>query len=144
VAELVRVAGIRWAVEECFQAAKGQVGLDHYQVRRYDAWYRHASLAMVAQGSWRRSAPRPPVPVGWARGAAERAELPQPPGSDLIRVSTAEARRLLVGLVWWSPPSVRQVLWWSWWRRRHQARARRCHWRRRQQRLAGLTAAAVA
>jgi SRSO17 transposase len=50
LAELVRVAGIRWAVEECFQAGKGQVGLDHYQVRRYDAWYRHASLAMVAQG----------------------------------------------------------------------------------------------
>jgi SRSO17 transposase len=42
------VAGVRWAVEECFQAGKGQVGLDHYQVRRYDAWYRHASLAMVA------------------------------------------------------------------------------------------------
>ena len=50
LAELVGVAGIRWAVEECFQAGKGQVGLDHYQVRRYDAWYRHASLAMVAQG----------------------------------------------------------------------------------------------
>src|SRR5215211_7935862 len=50
LAELVRVAGIRWAVEECFQAGKGQVGLDHYQVRRYDAWYRHTSLAMVAQG----------------------------------------------------------------------------------------------
>jgi SRSO17 transposase len=41
LAELVRVAGIRWAVEECFQAAKDQVGLDDYQVRRYDAWYRH-------------------------------------------------------------------------------------------------------
>src|SRR5215218_8184169 len=41
LAELVRVAGIRWAVEECFQAAKDQVGLDHYQVRRWDGWYRH-------------------------------------------------------------------------------------------------------
>jgi SRSO17 transposase len=30
--------------------AKGQVGLDHYQVRRYDAWYRHTTLALVAQG----------------------------------------------------------------------------------------------
>jgi SRSO17 transposase len=50
LSELVRVAGSRWAVEECFQAGKGQVGLDHYQVRRYDAWYRHASLAMAAQG----------------------------------------------------------------------------------------------
>jgi SRSO17 transposase len=49
LAELVRVAGIRWAVEECFQAGKGQVGLDHYQVRRYDAWYRHTTLALVAQ-----------------------------------------------------------------------------------------------
>jgi SRSO17 transposase len=50
LAELVGVAGIRWAVEECFQAGKGQVGLDHYQVRRYDAWYRYVSLALVAQG----------------------------------------------------------------------------------------------
>ena len=47
--ELVRVAGIRWAVEECFQAAKDQVGLDHYQVRRWDAWYRHVTLVLVAQ-----------------------------------------------------------------------------------------------
>jgi hypothetical protein len=51
------------------------------------------------------------MPPERARGAAERAELPQPLGSDLIRVSTAEAQRLLVGLVWWTPPSVRQVLW---------------------------------
>jgi SRSO17 transposase len=46
--ELVGVAGMRWAVEESFQTAKGQVGLDHYEVCRYDAWYRHATLAMVA------------------------------------------------------------------------------------------------
>ena len=45
---LVRVAGTRWAVEECFQAAKNETGLDHYQVRRYDAWYRHATLSMLA------------------------------------------------------------------------------------------------
>jgi SRSO17 transposase len=46
--ELIRVAGARWAVEECFQAAKNEAGLDHYQVRRYDAWYRHATLAVLA------------------------------------------------------------------------------------------------
>ncbi|SCL23179.1 SRSO17 transposase [Micromonospora rhizosphaerae] len=46
--ELIRVAGARWAIEECFQTAKGQVGLDDYQVRRYDAWYRHITLAMCA------------------------------------------------------------------------------------------------
>ncbi len=47
-AELVRVAGARWAIEECFQSAKNEVGLDHYQVRRYDAWYRHITLAILA------------------------------------------------------------------------------------------------
>jgi SRSO17 transposase len=46
--ELIRVAGARWAVEECFQSAKNEAGLDHYQVRRYDAWYRHATLALLA------------------------------------------------------------------------------------------------
>jgi SRSO17 transposase len=38
---LVRVAGIRWAIEESFQTAKGEVGLDHYEVRRWPGWYRH-------------------------------------------------------------------------------------------------------
>jgi SRSO17 transposase len=45
---LVRVAGKRWRVEEAFEQAKGEVGLDHYQVRQYPAWYRHITLAMVA------------------------------------------------------------------------------------------------
>jgi SRSO17 transposase len=42
------VAGSRWAIEECFQTAKTETGLDQYQVRRYDAWYRHTTLAMLA------------------------------------------------------------------------------------------------
>ncbi|SES36734.1 SRSO17 transposase [Lentzea xinjiangensis] len=44
---LVGVAGARWAVEECFQAAKNETGLDHYQVRGYQAWYRHVTLSEV-------------------------------------------------------------------------------------------------
>jgi SRSO17 transposase len=48
LAELVRVAGSRWAVEETFQFTKNETGLDHYQVRRYDAWYRHITLSMLA------------------------------------------------------------------------------------------------
>jgi SRSO17 transposase len=46
--ELVRVAGARWAIEECFQTAKNEAGLDHYQVRSYRAWYAHITLAMLA------------------------------------------------------------------------------------------------
>ncbi|MFI9604598.1 IS701 family transposase [Streptomyces sp. NPDC052043] len=48
VRELVRIAGTRWAIEECFQAAKNECGLDQYEVRRYTGWYRHITLAMLA------------------------------------------------------------------------------------------------
>ena len=46
--ELVRAAGMRWPIEESFEAAKGEAGLGNYQVRLYDAWYRHITLAMLA------------------------------------------------------------------------------------------------
>ncbi len=46
--ELVRVAGMRWMIEECFEDGKGAVGLDQYEVRRYDAWYRFITLALLA------------------------------------------------------------------------------------------------
>ena len=48
LAELVRVAGIRWTIEECFEEAKGQVGLDQYEVRKWEGWHRHITLAMLA------------------------------------------------------------------------------------------------
>lgn len=45
---LVHVAGARWPIEECFGAGKNEVGLDQYQVRTWDAWHRHITLAMLA------------------------------------------------------------------------------------------------
>jgi SRSO17 transposase len=48
IEELVRICQERWAVEECFAEAKGEVGLDHYEVRRWDAWYRHIILCLLA------------------------------------------------------------------------------------------------
>ena len=45
----VRVAGTRWAVGESFAIAKGEVGRDHDAVRRWDGWYRHSTLALLAQ-----------------------------------------------------------------------------------------------
>jgi len=48
LAELVRVAGSRWRIEEGYEQAKGQVGLDQYEVRAWRAWYRYVSLALVA------------------------------------------------------------------------------------------------
>jgi SRSO17 transposase len=46
--EVVRVAGSRWTVESGVEAAKGEVGLDQYEVRSWTAWYRHITLAMWA------------------------------------------------------------------------------------------------
>ena len=48
LAMVVRVAGSRWTVESCFAAAKGEVGLDQYEVRSWTGWYRHVTLAMWA------------------------------------------------------------------------------------------------
>ena len=48
LAEVVRVAGTRWTIESCFEAAKGEVGLDHYEVRSWTGWYRHMTLSMWA------------------------------------------------------------------------------------------------
>jgi SRSO17 transposase len=45
---LVDVAGTRWAIEESFETAKGEVGLDHYEVRKWTGWYRHMTLALLA------------------------------------------------------------------------------------------------
>ncbi|MGP2440879.1 hypothetical protein [Streptomyces sp. JW3] len=48
VAELVAAAGQRWMVEESFQVAKGQVGLDEHEVRKWCSWYRHTTVCMLA------------------------------------------------------------------------------------------------
>jgi SRSO17 transposase len=48
LAAMVEAAGKRWPVEECFESAKGEVGLDDYEVRRWRGWYRHMTLCLVA------------------------------------------------------------------------------------------------
>jgi SRSO17 transposase len=69
--QLVAVAGGRWRIEECFQAAKNQAGLASYQVRDYTAWYRHITLAMLAHAY-----------LSATRANAERGALQQEPSSS--------------------------------------------------------------
>lgn len=62
--EIVRAAGGRWTIEAVFKLAKGQVGLDQYEVRSYQGWYRHITLALLALavlaiGTVKRGAPAP-------------------------------------------------------------------------------------
>jgi SRSO17 transposase len=76
LAELVAVAGARWGVEDCLAEAKNEAGLDHYQVRKYRAWYRHVTLSMLAHAFLAvtardsRQAARPPAPASGNDGDA--------------------------------------------------------------------------
>lgn len=114
---LVRVAGQRWRIEENFQAAKGLAGLDQHQVRRWDSWHRWTTLAMLAHAFLT------------VLAAVARSGAGQQPG--LIAITLAEARRLFTALAASITQSTDDILHWSLWRRRHQARARTAHYRRR-------------
>ena len=121
--ELARVAGTRWAIEECFEEAKGQVGLDQYEVRRWDGWYRHITLSMLAQ------AYLAVIPAS-GDGAGRKGGY-YGPDEELIPLTVPEVRRLPTRLVWTENQPPDFILYWLWWRRRHQARARQCHYKRR-------------
>jgi SRSO17 transposase len=117
LAELVRVAGQRWTVEESFQAAKGQAGLDQHQVRTWTSWHRWVTLSMLAMAFLA------------VVTAAERDRTPAPAG--LIPFTVNEIRRLFDALVNGATATPEHILSWSIWRRKHQATARACHYRRR-------------
>jgi SRSO17 transposase len=113
---LVRTAGARWRVEEAFQAGKGLCGLDEHQVRRWRCWYRWVTLAMLAYA------------LLVVAAVTEHARHPAPPG--VIQLTCNEIQHLFAALVCRPAGDHTHRLRWSWWRRRQQARARACHYRR--------------
>ena len=130
---LVRVAGRRWPIEEDFALGKSWFGLADSQVRHYTPICRHLALAMAALAvcavaaalARPRTLTRPPTSPG---------DLP-PEDPGLIPLTTAEIKRVFNLITHaWQP--IRHHLHWSWWRRRHQARARWFHQRARLRRRA--------
>ncbi|MER5338498.1 IS701 family transposase [Micromonospora sp. NPDC002717] len=117
LAQLVRVAGIRWTVEESFQAAKSQVGLDQHQVRRWDSWHRFTTLALAALA----------VLAICAADAAHH----DPTNTGLIKLTVNEVPRLINACIIRPINDLTHRLRWSRFRRRHQARARQSHYTRR-------------
>jgi hypothetical protein len=114
---LVRTAGRRWTVEETFQSTKGLAGLDEHQVRRWTSWHRWVTLAMLAHAFLA------------AVTAAER-DQHKPRASGLIPLTRNEIQHLFTTLAAGSPHAAPYRIRWSHWRRRHQARAQACHYRR--------------
>jgi SRSO17 transposase len=113
---LVRVAGSRWTVEERLQTGKGLVGLDQHQVRRWRSWYRWVTLAMLTHV--------------FLVVAAVTERSCRPPPSGLVPLTCNEVQHLFAALLARPVGDVGHRLRWSVWRRRHQARARTCHYQR--------------
>jgi SRSO17 transposase len=120
LARLVKVAGSRWAIEECFQAAKGEVGLDQHQVRRWHSWYRYTTLVMLAHA------------VLAVIAAHERRQHVHA-SPALVPLSVNEIRHLFAKLVTNTVRAISHWINWSQWRRQHQHRARTSHYARRSQ-----------
>jgi len=149
---LIKVAGKRWPVEECFQQGKGQTGLDQHQLRLWHSFHRHTVLSMCALALLAAAAARPPAPAPLPQAAAAEG-IPastdtQPPGhwagTGALPSSADQAPPAVIGMVKVSVPEARQLLRltatpmtaaarasghaWSRWRREHQARARWHHY----------------
>ena len=118
---LVKVAGRRWTTEENFQAGKGLAGLDEHQVRHWTSWYRWTTLAMLACAFL-------------TIAATQQARDPAPAGQ--IPLTRNEIGRLLITLMIIQPArDTGHHLRWSAWRRRHQHRAKTCHYQRQARQL---------
>lgn len=125
----MRVACLRWPVEEDFEFSKDHFRLDHSQVRLYTALLRHIVLTMAAlticavtAAQARTRAPAPILPI-------TPEDLP-PEDPGLIALTVAEVKRLFILVTRRLLPQAHHLRW-TWWRRRHQARARWLHHRAR-------------
>jgi len=112
--DLASVAGKRWRIEQVFQTAKGECGLDHYEVRSWQGWYRHIALAMLAAA---------------ALAVLSAQEQKTPKGQ--VPLSVPELRHLIGKMLWRGWYSLKHLLKWSTWRRKHQLQALQFHYRKR-------------
>jgi SRSO17 transposase len=116
LAQLVKVAGSRWKIEDSFAASKELAALDEHQVRTWVSWHRWTILALLAHA--------------FLSVLAASQPDSQPRDDQLIPLTRNEIRKLFTSLRQ-QPAPPRMQLHWSRWRRRHQSVARACHYRRR-------------
>lgn len=133
LAELVRIAGVRWKVEESFAGSKELAALDEHQVRGWGSWHRWTVLAMLAHAFLSvltgATSTGTAAPASGTRDKTEKGKT-DTQGDELIPLTRNEIRRLFTGLLARVHPAEFQ-LHWSHWRRHHQAVARACHYARR-------------
>ncbi len=128
LAELAGAAGLRRTIEECFQRAKDDLGLDHCETRPRHGWHRHISLVMLPGQAGGRTRDQ-------GTGQTEQKES-KPRNRRLAlmtaRVPSVPELRYLIARLLPGPPWARSfIMHWSLWRRKHQADAARAHYKRR-------------
>ena len=120
IEKLVRVEGCRWAIEDSFETAKNELGLDHNETRSWHGWHRHVSLVMLAFAMMATIRCR-------ANKVLAAPKRPRDPGDPpLIRWSLQEIRRIAIRLAQRRIEPA-HIIAWSLWRRAHQAAARKAH-----------------
>jgi SRSO17 transposase len=120
---LARAAGQRWAIEECFELAKDELGLDHYETRSWHGWLRHTTLVMLTLAFLA------VIRYRELHREQKNAELSSP---AMVSLSIPEIRHLLQAVTLLYTAALEHVMAWSQWRRIHQARAMVAHIRRQQ------------
>ena len=113
--DLVRVAGTRWTIESAFELAKGEVGLDQYEVRSWTGWHRHITLAMLVLAFLTvvRTAAiggRGPGRPGSRASAVDRAGSPPPAPPAARPFATRAHRRYRVVVLAKTPPAAGAAL----------------------------------
>jgi len=147
--EMVQAIGARWRIEEDFETSK-DMGLGQYEVRSFIGWYRHITLVMLAHAflailcaETQASPPgvfpsllapdiSPTLPALDASSPLPISGVSSPlPALNAAPLTVPEIRHLLGKLIWPSACNTKQVLAWSWWRRRHRGMASYYHTRHR-------------
>jgi SRSO17 transposase len=142
--KMVEVIGNRWTVEECFQVGKSEVGLDEYEVRSWQGWYRHITFCMLAMAfltvlRWSSQTLETPKNDGKEQmiaqdDSSDNLSSQTPLSSHLpmmVPLSIPEIKKLFYYIVSFKPLSTFYRMAWSVWRRTHQALAHFYHSRRR-------------
>jgi SRSO17 transposase len=130
VETLVAIEGHRWAIEDSFEAAKNEFGLDHNESRSWHGWHRHVSLVMLACHDGGDPSPCQSNAAKKTK-TPNRGENQNAPAASLIRWSIQEVRRIAIRLAR-KRIQPAHIIAWSFWRRVHQAAAQRAHIRKRQ------------
>lgn len=129
--EMVHIAGSRWAIEICFESAKNEVGLDQYEVRKWQSWYYYITLAMFAHAFLTIMCAQENDFCAKKGDTVVQHDEIQGKTRNLIPLTVPEVRHLLYELVLRSSFGDNYIIKWSYWRRKHQSLSKSCHYRKR-------------